>query len=70
MTYTWAEVDNNNNFVGLAETTTLNNDYNNTLKAYNTLKTEIENEIKLAAANKQKLQDYENTLKNYETIQK
>ena len=70
MTYAWAEVDNNNNFVGLAETTTLNNDYNNTLKAYNTLKTEIENETKLAAANKQKLQDYENTLKNYETIQR
>ena len=70
MTYAWAEVDNNNNFVGLAETTTLNNDYNNTLKAYNTLKTEIENETKLAAANKQKLQGYENTLKNYETIQR
>lgn len=70
MTYAWAEVDNNNNFVGLAETTTLNNDYNNTLKAYNTLKTEIENETKLAATNKQKLQDYENTLKNYETIQR
>ena len=62
MTYAWAEVDNNNNFVGLAETTTLNNDYNNTLKAYNTLKTEIENETKLAAANKQKLQDYENIM--------
>lgn len=70
MTYAWAEIDNNNNFVGLAETTTLNNDYNNTLKAYNTLKTEIKNETKLAAANKQKLQDYENTLKNYETIQR
>ena len=70
MTYAWAEVDNNNNFVGLAETTTLNNDYNNTLKAYNTLKNEIKNETKLAAANKQKLQDYENTLKNYETIQR
>lgn len=70
MTYAWAEVDNNNNFVGLAETTTLNNDYNNTLKAYNTLKTEIKNETKLAAANKQKLQEYENALKNYEIIQR
>lgn len=70
MTYAWAEVDNNNNFVGLSETTALNNDYNNTLSAYNRLTDEIKNESKLAAANKTTLDSYKTHLDTYETIQR
>ena len=68
MTYAWAEVDNNNNFVGLPETTTLNNDYHTNKNAYDQLKADIKNESKLAMANQEQLERYETILKNYDTI--
>lgn len=66
----WAEVDNNNNFTSLPETTALNSDYNTTKSNYDTLVAQINAETKMAAANQSTLDSYSNHLKEYETIQR
>lgn len=68
MTYSWAEVDNNNNFVGLPETSSLNADYNANKLAYDTLQNQIKNETKFAAASKTQLENYKKILDNYSVI--
>ena len=70
LTYMWAEVDNNNNFTSLPETTALNSDYNTTKSNYDTLVAQINAETKMAAANQSTLDSYSNHLKEYETIQR
>lgn len=70
LTYMWAEVDNNNNFTSLPETTALNSDYNTTKSNYDTLVAQINAETKMAAANQSTLNSYSNHLKEYETIQR
>ena len=70
LTYMWAEVDNNNNFTSLPETTALNSDYNTTKSNYDTLVAQINAETAMAAANQSTLDNYSNHLKEYETIQR
>lgn len=70
LTYMWAEVDNNNNFTSLPETTALNSDYNTTKSNYDTLVAQINAETVMAAANQSTLDNYSNHLKEYETIQR
>lgn len=70
LTYMWAEVDNNNNFTSLPETTALNSDYNTTKFNYDTLVAQINAETAMAAANQSTLDSYLNHLKEYETIQR
>lgn len=70
LTYMWAEVDNNNNFTSLPETTALNSDYNTTKSNYDTLVAQINAETEMAAANQSTLDNYSNHLKEYETIQR
>lgn len=70
LTYMWAEVDNNNNFTSLPETTALNSDYNTTKSNYDTLVAQIDAETAMAAANQSTLDSYSNHLKEYETIQR
>ena len=73
LTYMWAEVDNNNNFTSLPETTDLNDGeegYNTIKRAHDTLVAQIQAEIAMAAANQSTLDSYSNHLKEYETIQR
>ena len=72
-TYLWAEVDNNNNFTSLPETTDLNDGeegYNTIKRAHDTLVAQIQAETAMAAANQSTLDNYEQKLKLYETIQR
>ena len=72
-TYLWAEVDNNNNFTSLPETTDLNDGeegYNTIKRAHDTLVAQIQAETAMAAANQSTLDNYSNHLKEYETIQR
>lgn len=72
-TYLWAEVDNNNNFTSLPETTDLNDGeegYNTIKRAHDTLVAQIQAEIAMAAANQSTLDNYNQKLKEYETIQR
>ena len=69
----WAEVDNNNNFTSLPETTDLNDGeegYNTIKRAHDTLVAQIQAETAMAAANQSTLDNYEQKLKLYETIQR
>ena len=73
LTYMWAEVDNNNNFTSLPETTDLNDGeegYNTIKRAHDTLVAQIQAETAMAAANQSTLDNYEQKLKLYETIQR
>ena len=73
LTYMWAEVDNNNNFTSLPETTDLNDGeegYNTIKRAHDTLVAQIQAEIAMAAANQSTLDNYNQKLKEYETIQR
>lgn len=72
-TYLWAEVDNNNNFTSLPETTDLNDGeegYNTIKRAHDTLVAQIQAETAMAAANQSTLDNYNQKLKEYETIQR
>lgn len=72
-TYLWAEVDNNNNFTSLPETTDLNDGeegYNTIKRAHDTLVAQIQAEIAMTAANQSTLDNYNQKLKGYETIQR
>lgn len=67
-TYLWAEIDNNNNYYGLSETTDENNEYNNAVSGYNNLQAEIKAETKLAAASRTQLDNYQKIIDKYKTI--
>lgn len=66
--YVWAEIDSNNNFFSLSETTDDNNIYNNAVAAYNALMDEIEAGTKLPAASQEELEEYLTIIENYDTI--
>jgi len=67
-TYQWAEIDNNNNFYSLAETTVDNNTYNNAVAGYTSLKAKIAAETAMAAASQDQLNTYLTTINSYDKI--
>lgn len=67
-TYIWAEIDNNNNFFSLSQTTDANNEYNNAVAAYNDLLQKIENEQAMAAASQEQLNNYLTIIENCDKI--
>lgn len=66
--YAWAQIDNNNNYFSLAETTDYNEEYNTAVRNYNNLQNQIKNEIKLAAASQDKLNRYKEIIDSYNNI--
>lgn len=67
-TYQWAEIDNNNNFYVLAETTEDNNIYNSAVAGYTSLKASIAAETAMAAASQAQLNAYLTTINSYDKI--
>ena len=67
-TYQWAEIDNNNNFYSLAETTEDNTIYNNAVTGYANLKASIAAETAMAAASQAQLDAYLTTINSYDKI--
>ena len=67
-TYQWAEIDNNNNFYSLAETTDFNTEYNNAVAGYTDLKARIAAETAMAAASQNQLNQYLTTMNKYNKI--
>ena len=67
-TYQWVEIDNNNNFYALAETTEDNTIYNNAVASYTQLKADIEAERVMAAASQAQLNQYLTTINSYDKI--
>ena len=68
-TYSWAAIDNNNNYSVLNETTSENTIYNNAVAAYNTLKRGLENgTILLTQETQTELVSLANLIKNYESV--
>jgi len=67
-TYAWAKIDNNNNFFGLAETTTLNEEYIDLISDYEDLLDEIADETAMPAASQSQLEEYQEEIKEYENI--
>lgn len=67
-TYQWAEIDNNNNFYSLAETTDFNIEYNNAVAGYTDLKARIAAETAMAAASQNQLNQYLTTMNKYNKI--
>ncbi len=66
--YQWAEIDNNNNFYSLAETTDLNTEYNNAVSGYENLQARINAETAMAAASKNQLDNYLTVINKYDKI--
>mgnify|MGYP001622866169 CR=1 FL=1 len=66
--YAWAQIDNNNNYFSLAETTDYNEEYNTAVRNYNNLQNQIKNEIKLAAASQDELNRYKEIIDSYNNI--
>lgn len=69
-TYVWAEIDNNNKYIALPETTVENKEYNEAVKNYNNLLTNIKAEKVMAAANQQQLNAYQQIIDKYDLIQR
>lgn len=67
-TYQWVEIDNNNNFYALAETTEDNTEYNNAVAGYTQLKADIAAERAMAAASQAQLDAYLTTINSYDKI--
>ena len=67
-TYQWVEIDNNNNFYSLAETTQDNNIYNDAVSRYTQLKADIAAERKMAAASQAQLNQYLTIINSYDKI--
>ena len=67
-TYQWIEIDNNNNFYALAETTEDNTEYNNAVAGYTQLKADIAAERAMAAASQAQLNQYLTTINSYDKI--
>ena len=66
--YTWAKIDNNNNFFGLGETSDLNQSYTELVSNYEDLLNAIEAETAMPAASQSQLEAYQTELKEYENI--
>ena len=66
--YQWAEIDNNNNFYSLVETTDLNTEYNNAVTGYENLQARINAETAMAAASKNQLDNYLTVINKYDKI--
>lgn len=66
--YVWSAIDNNNRFINIEETTTLNEEYNDALEHYTELQNQIENNIILEGSAKEELELYRNILDQYEYI--
>ena len=67
-TYQWVEIDNNNNFYALAETTEDNTEYNNAVASYTQLKADIAAERAMAAASQEQLNEYLTIINRYDKI--
>lgn len=67
-TYVWSQVDNNNNFTSLEETTEENDEYNNAVAKYNELLDAIKNEQAMVNASTLQLNEYLTTIKKYDII--
>ena len=67
-TYQWSELDNNNNFFSLAETTNDNNIYNNAVTNYANLKARIATEQAMPAASQTQLNEYLTIINSYDKI--
>ena len=67
-TYQWSELDNNNNFFSLAETTNDNNIYNNAVTNYTNLKAKIAAEQAMPAASQTQLNEYLTIINSYDKI--
>ena len=67
-TFQWVEIDNNNNFYALAETTEDNTIYNNAVAGYTQLKADIAAERAMAAASQAQLDAYLTTINSYDKI--
>ena len=67
-TYQWVEIDNNNNFYALAETTDDNAIYNNAVAGYTQLKADIAAERAMAAASQDLLEGYLTIINSYDKI--
>ena len=67
-TYQWVEIDNNNNFYALAETTEDNTIYNNAVAGYTQLKADIAAERAMAAASQAQLDAYLTIINRYDKI--
>ena len=67
-TYQWIEIDNNNNFYVLGETTEDNTIYNNAVAGYTQLKADIKAERVMAAASQVQLNQYLTTINSYDKI--
>ena len=67
-TYQWSELDNNNNFFSLAETTNDNNIYNNAVTNYTNLKARIATEQAMPAASQAQLNKYLTIINSYDKI--
>ena len=69
-TYTWASIDNNNNYEALENTEEDNSEYNTAVEKYNTLMGEINAGTKLAAASQEELNSYLTIIEKYDKIQR
>lgn len=69
-TYTWASIDNNNNYEALENTEEDNSEYNTAVEKYNTLMGEINAGTKLAAASQEELNSYLTVIEKYDKIQR
>ena len=67
-TYQWVEIDNNNNFYALAETTEDNTVYNNAVTGYTQLKADIKAERAMAAASQEQLNQYLTIINSYDKV--
>ena len=69
-TYTWASIDNNNNYEALENTEEDNSKYNTAVEKYDTLIGEINAGTKLAAASQEELNSYLTVIEKYDKIQR
>lgn len=67
-TYVWAEIDNNNVFSSLAQTTEENEEYNNAVAAYEKLIADIDSEQAMVAASQEQLNNYLTVIEKYDKI--
>lgn len=69
-TYVWSEINSNNQFKVLNETTDANNNYNNAVAARDQILNEIQTEMVLKGSAQEDLNTYENIINSYEKIQR
>lgn len=69
-TYTWASIDNNNNYEALENTEEDNSEYNTAVEKYNALMGEISAGTKLAAVSQEELNSYLTIIEKYDKIQR